>query len=50
MPECRSNESGEIVSEAGLLARNKGSIVDVIFEPEVNLMVPVLHHDLRRKT
>ena len=49
MPEGRDNESGEIVSEARLLARDKSPVVDIVFEPEVNLMIPVLHHNLRRE-
>ena len=50
MPECRDNEGGEIVSEARFLSRDKSPIVDVVFKPEVNLMIPVLHHDLRWET
>ena len=31
VPEGRNNESGEIVSEARLLVRDKSPIVDVVF-------------------
>jgi hypothetical protein len=46
VPECRGYECGDIISEARLLSGHKGSIVNVVFEPQMNLMIPVLHHDL----
>jgi hypothetical protein len=49
MPEGRGNEGGHVVSQTGLLSRNQCPIVYVMLEPEVNLMVPMLHHDLRRE-
>lgn len=42
VPEGRADENDHIVFEARLLSSNESSIVDVVLQPQVDHVVPVL--------
>ena len=43
MPEGRADENDHIVFEARFLPSNKCPVVDIVLQPQVNHVVPVLN-------
>lgn len=50
MPEGRGDEYSHVVHESWFLALCECSVVHVMLQPEMNHVVPVLHHNLCRET
>ena len=50
VPEGRADESSKVVHGTWLLALDEGTVVNVELQPEMDLVIPVLHHYLGRET
>ena len=46
MPEGGADEDSHVVHQAWPLALDQSAVEHVVLKPEVDLVVPVLHHDL----